>query len=485
MRSIGPLALGCVLLVAVVAAVRTWRAGSRQVPAGIAAGIDLDEPGAASRLGQAIAFRTISRDNLADRDAAPFSALVDWLASAFPRVHESLSREAIGEGSLLYTWRGSQPDRPPLIFAGHLDVVPVDSATEASWTHPPFAGAVADGRIWGRGALDDKSCVLGVLEAIEALVAKGFTPARTIYVALSDREEVSVTGAAVIARALEQRGVRGATIFDEGGFVTTGVPGIARKIAFVGITEKRAVNLELRAKGASGHASMPPADTAVSILARALDRIARHPMPARLDGAGVAMFDALGPEMPWLQRVVFANLWLTRPLVLRQLASAPQTNATVRTTIAPTELSASDKINVLADTARAALNVRLLPGDTPEAVVDRLKQTIDDPRVSLSFLSAPEPAPPISLVDTDDFRGLAAAVRAIYPDVLVAPFLTMAATDARVYAAVAPNAYRLLPIDPDGALDSIHGVDERIRVDAYARAIRIYATVMMNLAGPR
>src|SRR5262249_1791456 len=155
--------------------------------------------------------------------------------------------------------------------------------------------------------------------------------------------------------------------------------------------------------------------------------------------------------MPLLQRVVFANLWLTRPLVLSQLASQPQTNATVRTTLAPTELSASQKINVLSDTARAALNTRLLPGDTPDDLIAHLTRTIDDPPVTLRILRPPEPAPPISPVDPSDFRGLAAAVRAIHPDVLVAPFLTMAATDARVYASIAPNAYRLLPIDPEGA----------------------------------
>src|SRR5262249_46808368 len=138
----------------------------------------------------------------------------------------------------------------------------------------------------------------------------------------------------------------------------------------------------------------------------------------------------------------------------------------------------------LSDTARAALNTRLLPGDTPDDLIAHLTRTIDDPRVTLRILSAPEPAPPISPVDTSDFRGLAASVRAIHPDVLVAPFLTMAATDARVYASIAPNAYRLLPIDPEGALDTIHGVDERIGVEAYGRAIRTYATTIATLAGP-
>ena len=484
MRAIGPLALGCLLVLAVVATVRTWRLGGRQVAPGVAAAIDVNDAAAAARLGAAIRFRTVSRDDPADRDADEFAALTAWLGDAFPRVRASLTRETIGEGSLLFTWTGSTPSRPPLILAGHIDVVPVEPSTESAWTQPPFSGAVADGRIWGRGALDDKSCVLGILEAVEALLATGFAPDRTIYIALSDREEVNVAGAAVIAATLEQRGVRGATILDEGGFIYTGVPGITRKIAFVGITEKRAVNIELRATAPGGHASMPPPETAVTILARALDRVASHPMPARLDGAGIAMFDALAPEMPWLQRAIFANLWLTRPLVVWQLTRKPETNATVRTTVAPTELSASEKINVLADTARAALNTRVLPGDTPEDLVARLTSAIDDPRVAIRILSALEPAPPVSPIDTDDFRGLASAVRAVSPDVLVAPFLTMAATDARVYASIAPNAYRLLPIDPDGALDSMHGVNERIRVDVYGRAIRTYATIIRTLGAP-
>ena len=480
MKRVWWLVVTAILMAAGVAAVRTAALRSRQVAPGTVADITIDAHAAATRLAAALTFQTISWGDPARRDGAAFLALHAYLASTFPRVAQTLTRETIADYSLLYTWTGARTDLPPLILCAHFDVVPAENTADASWTHPPFSGVVDSERVWGRGAVDDKSSAVGILEAAEALIASGARPQRTIYFAFSHTEEDDTSGATAIARTLAGRGVRGAWLLDEGGLIVSTVPGVSSPVAFVGLTEKAAVTLELVAEAAGGHAAMPPRETAVGILARALDRLERHPMPERLDGVTREMFETLAPEMRWPMRAAFANLWATRPLITRMLARRPDTDALIRTTTAPTMLSASPKINVLATSARAAVNFRLLPGDTTDTLVAHVTSVVDDPRVKIRVAGDSGTPPPVSRTDVPEYAALARAVRAAHPDVLVAPFLTTAATDARVYASIAPHTYRLLPVYQEGTVQMIHGVNESIRIDAYERAVRTYATLMLS-----
>jgi carboxypeptidase PM20D1 len=314
------------------------------------------------------------------------------------------------------------------------------------------------------------------------LIAAGFAPERTVYLAFGhDEEDGGAGGAAAIARHLAATGVNDAVLLDEGGVIYDRVPGVSRPVAFIGITEKDPVTFELRVDAAGGHASMPPASTAAGALGRALDRLEQRPMASRLDGATLEMFMTLAPEMALPMRLVFANLWLTRPVVLRHLGASPDTNATIRTTVAATMLQASQKANVLPASAHATLNVRLLPGDTVETVTRHMRAAIDDDRVRITVVSGGSGAPPPISTTTSEFARLGAAIRAIYPELLVAPFLTVGATDSRHYVQIAPRLYRFLPIRLEGT-ELIHGVDERVGIDAYANAIRVYATIMRELA---
>lgn len=476
-----------IALVAVTgaAALRTHGLRTRQPTPGTPAAISFDQDAAAERLAGAIRFPTISWGDASKRDSQAFLDLHAYLAEQFPAVTRALSRETIATYSLLYTWPGRRGDLPPLILLGHLDVVPADTSGRP-WTQPPFSGAVAGGSVWGRGAMDDKSGVLGLLEAVAALLRAGFTPERTVYLAFGHNEENGgdANGAAAIAQHLASRGIHDAWLLDEGGLILDGVPGVTRPVAFVGVTEKVPVNVELRVEAPGGHASMPPAETAVGILGRALNRLEQRPMPARLDGVVREMFMTLAPEMTLPMRVLFANLWLTRPVIMRRLATQPRTNATLRTTMAPTMLEASPKVNVLALSARAIVNVRLLPGDTVETVTRHMRAAIDDGRVTIGVLDGETGAPPpISPTQSGEFARLGSAIRSVYPEALVAPLLTIGATDSRFYAGIAPRSYRFLPIYFPDALEVIHGVDERVPIDAYAKAIRTYATIITEVAG--
>ncbi|MBM3790664.1 MAG: M20/M25/M40 family metallo-hydrolase [Acidobacteria bacterium] len=197
-----------VFLIASVALVRTFRLESRQIRVEPADPAPVDVLKAAEELSRALRFRTISYENRDRIDRAELLALHGYLAEAFPAVHKTLEREEVNELSLLYTWRGSDPELRPALLSAHLDVVPVEEGTEQNWVHPPYSGAVADGFVWGRGAIDDKGSVITILHAVESLVSEGFHPRRTLYLAFGHDEEIGgYEGAKSIATWCRMQGM--------------------------------------------------------------------------------------------------------------------------------------------------------------------------------------------------------------------------------------------------------------------------------------
>lgn len=478
-----------VVAVAAVVVVRTATMASRQTAAGDEPVnlVPVDTSAAVQRLSGAVRFPTISHEDPADTDTAAFLALHDYLEAEYPRVHASLNRERVSGLSLLYTWAGTESDLDPVVLMGHLDVVPVIPGTEGDWTHPAFAGAVADGYVWGRGTMDDKVSVLSVLEAVEALLGDGFQPRRTYYLAFGHDEEVGgVRGAAAIAALLESRGAEPyAFVVDEGGAVARDmVPGIDGAVAMVGIAEKGYVNLELRVEGGGGHSSTPPPQTNIGILAEAISELEEHPFPARLAGAARSTFQYLAPEMPFVSRMAFANLWLFEPLVTRMFLADPSTASMVRTTTAATIIEGGVKANVLPISARAVVNHRIIPGETQASVLERVERVIDDPRVQVRILGDEGVDPsPISDPEGPAFQLLARTVRQVYAgeNVVVAPYLVMGGTDAKYYAGRSPNVFRFLaaPMEAD-ALQRVHGTDERMSVGGFVASIHFFQQLIRN-----
>jgi carboxypeptidase PM20D1 len=443
--------------------------------------------GAAERLAGALRIRTISSEEAAAFDAEPFTALHAYLQSVFPRVHAHLRRENVATHSLLYTWPGSDSSLKPILLLGHLDVVPVEPGTERNWHYDPFAGRIADGFVWGRGAIDNKSSVIGTLEAIEMLLAEGFQPRRTVYLAYGHDEEVGgAAGARHIAALLKSRGIQPEMVLDEGGVIADGLlPGLSEPVALVGIAEKGFVTIELNTRVAGGHSSLPPRQTAVGILSAAIARLEQTPMRARLEGPARELFDRIGPRFPVIERAVFANLWLTAPFVLRRLAESPTTNAMVRTTAAPTIFQAGTKDNVLPSHARAVINFRILPGDTVADVEEHVKRAVDDSRVDVRSVGrfSAEPSA-VSSTDSESFRLLERTIRSVAPDTIVAPYLVVVVTDARYYSGLSRNVFRFLPLRlAPRDLERMHGSDERVGIREYESAIRTYRQLVIEAAG--
>jgi carboxypeptidase PM20D1 len=464
----------------------TARYESAQPPVQLAPQVAIPN-GAAERLAGSLRIRTISSEDSAAFDTDAFGALHQYLQAAFPRVHAQLRRETVGTHSLLYTWQGSDSSLNPILLIGHLDVVPVETGTQERWQQDPFGGRIVDGFIWGRGAIDNKSAVLGTLEAVEMLLIEGFRPVRTVYLASGHDEEVGgAAGAREIAALLKARGVELEMVLDEGGVIGEGIlPGISEPVALVGIAEKGFVTIELSARVAGGHSSLPPRQSAVGILSAAVARLEETQMGARLEGPTRQLFDRIGPRLPTIQRAVFANLWLTTPLVLRSLEGSPTTNAMVRTTTAPTIFQAGTKDNVLPSHARAVINFRILPGDTVASVVEHVRRVVDDSRVEVKTVGrfSAEPSA-VSSTDSESYRTLERTIRRVFPDAIVAPYLVVVVTDARYYSGLSRNVFRFLPLRlTQRDLERMHGIDERMGIREYEAAIRTYRQLVVQAAG--
>lgn len=486
LRNIVLLLIAAAIVLAAVLAVNTWRKPSQQITVAPVAPVAVDENAAAQRLGAAVRLQTIVSATEADQSADAFRALHDLIAQSFPAFHAAAKREIIANYSLLYTWEGSDPKAQPIALLAHQDVVPIAPGTEGDWQEPPFSGAVKDGFIWGRGSWDDKGNLFSMLEAAERLAKDGFRPKRTIYFAFGHDEEVSgKRGAVAISKLLQSRGVRLDFVFDEGLLITDGIlKGVDKPVALIGVAEKGYVTLTLAATATPGHSSLPPPDTAIGKLSAALARLESKPFPASVSGVMRETLETAAPEMNFGSRLALSNLWLLEPLVRAQLEKTAQTAAAIRTTTALTIFNAGNKENVLPGRAEATVNFRLLPGETEDSVVARVKSTVADDRITVTPLPGNTNPPPRTSTATPSYQAVNRTIREIFPDVLVVPGLMVAATDSRNYLDVTDNIFRFSPVRATGEdLKRFHGTNERLSVANYADMIRFYRRLVQNVAG--
>jgi carboxypeptidase PM20D1 len=467
-RNILLLAIAAISVLAGVLAFNVFTHGSRQIQVTAVPRAPVDQQGAAVRLSEAVRFRTISNFLNPEQDAEALRGLQAHIEKSFPEFHAAAKREVVGGHSLLYTWEGSDPKARPIPLLAHQDVVPVAPGTEKDWQRPPYDGVIADGFIWGRGSWDDKGSLYSMLEATEAMAKEGFRPKRTIYFAFGHDEEVAGTrGAKVIVALLASRGVRLDFVLDEGLLITEGImKGLDQPAALIGVAEKGYAMLVLTAHATPGHSSMPPRETAIGMMSAALARLEDHRLPMQVNRTVSEMFDTLAPEMRGFNRVVLSNLWLFKPLLLREFEKSGPTEAMIRTTTALTIFNAGDKDNVLPGNAEAAVNFRLIPGDTQTSVTDHVRSTIDNDRISIKPFPGNADPPPVTGTASPSFQMLNRTIREIFPDVIVAPGLMLAGTDSRHYADITDNIFRFSPVRANSDdLKRFHGTNERLSIE--------------------
>jgi carboxypeptidase PM20D1 len=442
----------------------------------------VDDDAAVERLRALIRVPTVSRDDSDLQDAAAFARFPEVLAELYPRIHAALELEHLDGPGLLYRWPG-RATGDALILMAHWDVVPAD---EEGWTHEPFEAALTtdeDGarRIWGRGAIDDKGALAGILEAVESLLDAGFVPENDVYLSFGGDEEVQGNAAERAVEVLRERGIAVDFVLDEGGAVVQGqFPGVTAPTAVIGIAEKGIATIELRSVEPGGHAAHPPRSgvTATSRLARAIQRVSQ-PVPAGLPPTAFPMFAALAARARGVLGMAYRHPRLFRPVLLRALSrGSDEANALIRTTRVVTRLRGAAADNVLPEVATASLNMRIVVGSTLDAEVDRIRRDIGDPRIEVRVVRGSDP-PPVAPTTGRPWERLVAALGSSHPDAVPVPYAMLGATDGRHFARLTPAVYRFTPFELTKAeIAGLHAIDESIRVESYLRGIRFYRALL-------
>lgn len=439
---------------------------------------------AVQHLSEAIKIQTISFDDtVKTTDNSHFDSLIGFLRQTYPNVFAVLKDTLIGGKNLILKWEGTKPDLLPAILYAHMDVVPVEQNTLNEWKHDAFGGDVADGFIWGRGAVDDKGSLISIFEAINRLIIKGLKPTRTIYIASGADEEIGGNhGAKLIAQYFREANTHFAFYLDEGLSVVQGmVPNIKQDVALIGTAEKGYVTLELTVNLPGGHSSRPAKETAIDVLANALKKVHDNPFEKHTTEPIDEFLDYIGPEVAMPMKLVFANRWLFKPLILKEYEKTGEGNAMIRTTGVATVISGGIKENLIPTKVSAKINFRILPGETVEQVEEHVRKAIGDDRVKIQAGERYQPSK-VSSASSWGFKLLQATASKTFPDALVSPFLMIGSTDSKHFADLSDGIYRFFPTRMNkDAIAGFHGINEKIRIPYYMETIHFYEQLMDDM----
>ena len=473
---LGYLILAALALFIAVAAVRTACFRPKPQPEISQEEIAFDKDAAVDALARLVRCKTVSYNDHAMEDEGEFRKLIALLPELYPEVFRVCSFQQLPDRALLFRWRGKGEGDPAVLMA-HYDVVPVN---EEKWEKPPFAAVIEDGVLWGRGTLDTKVTFNGVLSAANYLIVTGFQPENDVYFAFSGGEEVNGRGAVNIVNYFVEHGIHPAMVVDEGGAVVENVfPGVKQPCGLIGIAEKGMLNAQYRTMSAGGHASAPKPHTPVGVLAAACKRVEDHPFKAHIQGPASQMFGTLGRYSTLLYRVIFANMWCFGWVIdLLAKKSGGEMNALIRTTVAFTQMEGSSARNVIPPEAKMVANMRLNPSDTVSSALEYLKKTVNDPSVEITALESFDPSP-VSETDCPAWDKVAASVAETWRGCVVAPYLMVQCSDSRHYGSISNHVYRFSAMDlTAGERSTIHGNNERIRLDTVAKAVEFYIRLM-------
>lgn len=376
-----------------------------------------------------------------------------FIEKSFPLVNKIMEKTIVGQ-SLVYKISGGGDKN--LLFCGHMDVV---AANPDSWDCDPYGGIIKDGYVWGRGSLDCKNVVIGLLCAMESLLEEGFKPQNTVYLAFGHDEEIGgPEGATEIVKMLKSQGVYLDLVLDEGGHVSTDfLPDT--NCAIMALAEKNILRLKLSAPEVGGHAAYMTEKTGLYRIAKAIVAIEENPRPAKIIPVVQKHIDALIGKYPQL---------------VENFAENPKNNPFVRTTIAPTMTSASQAPNILPNNASVTCDIRILPGDTVEEIIDYIKGITEGLDLKIEILQSNDGE--CKATDFDAYY-CQEAVKLIKEkfDAIAVPRLMAGGTDSRHYQEICDVVIRFGPtLMPSTLSKTVHTDNERIPVEAFEKAVDFY-----------
>ena len=436
---------------------------------------------AIQHMSEAVQIKTISYADSLPVDTAEYMRFRAFIEKAYPLVNQKLPRQIFNQFSYLYKWEGSNKSLAPYVIMAHSDVVPVEEATLNKWTVAPFSGAVKDSMIWGRGVIDDKGCLVPILEAAEQLLRENFQPERTIYLSFGHDEEISGPhGAQAIEKWFKENNIRPQLVIDEGGEITLEqFPQLKRPVAAIGVGEKGYLSFKLTVEKEGGHSSMPQPQTAIDILTSALVKLRSQQMPFRITAPMQELLTRIAPGLPYMEKTALANQWLFGEMLQKEFDKNEVTNSLFHTTIVPTIINGGIKDNVIPAVATAIVNSRSLPGDSQDDVIAFMKKLINDDRVKIEpFKSNTEPSN-IADINGIAYKKIESLCYKVMPDVIPVPYLLMGGTDSHYFDDVSDGVIKFAPsVDGKG----YHGINERLPFADFKRMIFFY-TLLMKESG--
>lgn len=439
--------------------------------------LDIDVEEKTERLSKLIRCKTISNKDASLIDQNEFVKFKNTLKELYPTVYSKSTVEEIA-GGLLFKISGKSSEKPSVLMA-HFDVVPVN---EDKWEVDPFAAVVKDGFLWGRGTLDTKGSLFGVMEAAEGLLQKDFVPENDLYLAFGCNEEVAGDCCPTIVKTLKSRGIKPAFVLDEGGAVlAANISVFPHDIATIGIAEKGHMDVILTAKGQSGHSSQPPVHTAVGTLSKDICKIENKQFPMEVNEAVEYMINGIAPHTPFGVRLILANMWCFKPLVKFACKFNKTSAALLRTSMAFTQLWGSNGANVLPSEAKANVNIRLAPGCKSTDAVERIKKIANDENLTAEIVNSAE-ATAITKPEGKYWDIIKSAVDYNFENTVTAPYLMVGGTDSRHFGEICDTIYKFSPIScRGGLLGTIHSENERMRIDNIDSIINFFTVVIANI----
>lgn len=433
---------------------------------------------AQQNLSTLIKFETVSNADYDKTDKAVFAAYRAKLKELYPNVTAASEYKELGNTAMLFKIKGKSSENPSVLMS-HYDVVPVE---EDRWQHPPFCGEIIDGVLWGRGTIDTKITMVGIMEALEDLLADGFMPENDLYLSFGGDEEVGGISAPAVVDYMEANGIKPALVLDEGGAVVDGVfPGVNKPIAVIGIGEKGIAQVEFTATSSGGHSSTPPVHTAVGKLAKTIVNLENKPFKAQVTEPVAGLFRKVGPHSPFALRMVFGNMWLFKGL-LGRLASVlgGEINAMMRTTVAATMAQGSKQHNVLPNVATANVNVRLLNNVNQQQAQAHFN-SVCEKDVTCRFISYQD-ASPYASTESEAWHKVEKAVGDTWRDAIVSPYLMLAGSDSRRFSRICRDVYKFsamaLSKEERGL---IHNDNERIAVEKIDQCVEFFHRLIVQL----